>query len=100
MTAELLYTFTGHNTANAEIAYNVHLSEEEQGMELQDLATFGAMAVAAVTAYATIKTDMARLKERVIQLEKAEDENAQQLKNISAAIHRIEKALVKAGLIE
>ena len=94
------YTYHGGSTAEAEIAYNVHLSQQKHTMQLEDLATFGAITAAAVTAYATIKSDMARLKERVIQLEKAEDENAQQLKNISAAIHRIEKALVKAGLIE
>jgi hypothetical protein len=94
------YVYTGASTADCEISYTVHLSKEEHAMQLEDLATFGAITAAAVTAYATIKSDMARLKERVIQLEKAADENADQLKSISAAIHRIEKALVKAGLIE
>lgn len=69
-------------------------------MEIADIAAFATIAVGLVATYAQNRADMARLKERVYQLEKTEENNAQRLMRIERSIHRIEMALVKAGLID
>lgn len=69
-------------------------------MEMQDLAAWVTVALAVVASHVRNSADLARLKERVHQLEKNEAENGKKLTDIYQTIHRIEKALVKAGLIE
>lgn len=69
-------------------------------MNPTDLAAWATIAVGVIASYAQTRADMARLKERVYQLEKTEENNAQRLMRIEQSIHRIEMALVKAGLID
>lgn len=69
-------------------------------MNPTDLAAWATIAVGVIASYAQNRADMARLKERVHQLEKTEENNAQRLMRIEQSIHRIEMALVKAGLID
>lgn len=77
----------------------VYSSEQPAQMELTDVAAFATIALGVVATYAKNSADMARLKERVYQLEKTEENNAQRLQRIEHSIRRIELALVKAGLI-
>lgn len=69
-------------------------------MDIQDLAAWVTVGLAVVASHVRNSADTARLKERVHQLEKSEEANGHKLTDIYQSIHRIEKALVKAGLIE
>ncbi len=66
-------------------------------VEIAALLTLGG---GLVGAYTKLQADMARIKERIYRIEKREDEVSRMLTRVGEAIIRVEKALVKAGLID
>lgn len=77
----------------------VYSTKKETEMDSAEIAAFATIALGVVSTYAQNRADMARIKERVYQLEKTETSNEQKLQRIEQAITRVEMALVKAGLI-
>ena len=88
--------YTSTSTHTEPVVYS---HQEPNTMTPQDIAAFATIAVGVVASYAQNRADMARLKERVYQLEKTEESNAKRLERIETSITRVEMALVKAGLI-
>lgn len=68
-------------------------------MTIENILALAALAAGVIYQYIKSSNDMARLKERLYQLEKREVANDSKLAELYQAITRIEKALVKAGLI-
>jgi len=65
-----------------------------------DFAAFLTLFAAVAGTYAKAQSDIARLKSEVKALQRKEAEVAQLLTDLTQTLHRVEKALVKAGLIE
>lgn len=65
-----------------------------------ELIAFMTLVLAVAGTYAKAQSDIARLKTEVKALQRKEAEVANLLSDLVAGIHRVEKALVKAGLIE
>lgn len=68
-------------------------------MEVQEILALGALAAAVVGAYIKHSNDVAGLKARMRSLEDRERLIDSKLELLTTSIIRIEKALVKAGLI-
>ena len=65
-----------------------------------DLIAFLMLCLAIAGIYAKEVSDIARLKAQVEALQKKEEDTNRILQDVVAGIHRVEKALVRAGLIE
>lgn len=69
-------------------------------MEVQEILALGALAAAVIGAYIKHSNDVASLKARMRSLEDREKLIDSKLEVLTTSIIRIEKALVKAGLID
>lgn len=65
-----------------------------------EVIAFLSLCLAVAATYAKEVSDIARLKAQVEALQRKEEESNRLLQDLVAGIHRVEKALVKAGLIE
>jgi len=69
-------------------------------MDTPTIAAILTLAGGLIGTYTKLQTDLARLKERTARIEKNEESVSVALTRLADSIHRIEKALVKAGLID
>ena len=69
-------------------------------MEVEQLLGFISLLLGIAGTYAKTQSDITRLKTEVRALQRKEDETTRLLEQLNQGIHRLEKALVKAGLIE
>jgi hypothetical protein len=69
-------------------------------MSTEEILALSGLAVAVVAGFIKHTNDVAQLKSRMRNLEERERTIDQKLEVLTASIIRIEKALVKAGLIE
>jgi seryl-tRNA synthetase len=69
-------------------------------MATEEIIALAALASAVVGAYIKHSNDVAQLKQRMRNLEERESKIDGKLELLTASITRIEKALVKAGLID
>mgnify|MGYP005995551021 FL=1 len=65
-----------------------------------EIIAFLTLCLAVAGTYAKEVSDIARLKAQVEALQRKEEESTRLLTDLVTSIHRVEKALVKAGLIE
>lgn len=69
-------------------------------MDLNSIIGFGSLGVALAASHAKTQSDVSRLKAEVGMAREREIETAKLLAETNRTLHRIEKALVKAGLID
>lgn len=65
-----------------------------------DVIAFLSLCLAVAGTFAKAQSDIARLKTEVRALQRKEVEMTRLLEQLVQSVHRVEKALVKAGLIE
>ena len=69
-------------------------------MDITEIIALGTLAAAVIGAYIKHSNDVSVLKSRMRTLEEREKHIDRKLDALTAPINRIEKALVKAGLID
>jgi cell division protein FtsB len=69
-------------------------------MSTEEIIGFVSLGLALAGTYAKEQRDVAQLKAEVRALQRNEQDITRLLRDLTSSIHRVEKALVKAGLIE
>ena len=69
-------------------------------MHTEVIIGLGSLFLGFVGVWIKSSNDVARLKERIVQIEKNERRIEEVLVKLTESIHRIERALVKAGYID
>ena len=77
-----------------------NLDDRQHGMALQELIGFATLTAGIAASYIKTQTDVARLKAEMRATQQREQEVAHLIRNLTTCVNRIEKALVKAGLID